>query len=253
MKNNSKRTPDSYAELKIRHLNWAAFCDKIYCIHCANYTDRMQGLESEFRRVGIWDSGILEIKVNYKNPVDDFLKSMTGVNPCSLCMPLFIESYRILAEAKYKKLNRIAIIEDDVRFLKDQNKISSILDAMPEDYNCYQFSKISCKSPKVAENWERCKNDCINDFFVRGDGREIWSGAFYILSSEGISQLLEIMSHNARNPDGLFHLMSKVAISKDDVVIQKPLKNSVRGDKWSLASMSPDKDIFGTRIADFES
>lgn len=235
----------------IAMINWKKYCDKIYCIHCVNYHDRVQDLMDELERVDVLKSGILELRENYKNPVDDFLKSKTGAPPSTLIMPLFIETYRILAEAQYKGYKSIAIMEDDVRFLKDKRRITNILDAIPDGYNCIQLSRISCHSQQVARNWARCQNNKINEFFVHADGCEIWSGAFYILSAEGISQLLAIMSQNARNPDGLFHLMSGLAITNQDIVIQKPLKNSVRGGHNSLESMKPEADIFGTRTEDF--
>ena len=163
----------------------------------------MADLRRELLRVDILDSGILEIRENYKNPVDEFLKAQTGANPRALIMPLYIETYRILAEARYKGFNRIAIMEDDARFLRDKEKILSILKSIPSDYNCVQLSRMSSKSKEIAVNWDRCRNRKINDFFVHGDGCEIWGGAFYMLSSNGMSQLLNIMARYARNPDGL--------------------------------------------------
>ena len=235
------------------HIDWQKYCDKIYCIHCVNYEDRMQGLEQELRRVGIWESGILEIRENYKNPVDNFIKGKMGVDPRSLIMPLFIETYRIISEAKYKGFKRIAIMEDDVRFLKDKERIIHILNAIPSGANCIQLSRMSSQSKAIANNWNKCLTNRINDYFVKGDGHEIWSGAFYMLSAKGFDQLLEIMSHNARNPDGLFHLMKGVAICTEDIVIQKPMINSVRGSRWTLEAMSTDADIFGTKTENYAS
>lgn len=232
-------------------IEWKKFCDRIYCIHCGNYSDREKSLEQELLRVDLSQSGILEFRRNYKNPVDAFLKSKMGVDPRSLNMPLFIETYRILAEAQFKGFKRIAIMEDDVRFLKDKRCIMDVMNAIPANYDCIQLSRMSSHSKTIAANWNRCKDKKINEFFVRGDGCEIWSGAFYMLSANGIEQLLNIMATHARNPDGLFHLMKGLAITTEDIVIQKPMENSVRGSHWNLASMSSDADIFGTKSVNY--
>lgn len=207
----------------------------------------MTELRSELQRVDILKSGILEIRENYKNPVDDFLKAQTNADPRALILPLYIETYRILAEARFKGFKRIAIMEDDARFLRDKGKINRLLESVPLEYSCIQLSRMSSHSKAIAANWNRCKGKSINDYFVHGDGCEVWGGAFYILTENGMDQLLNIMAKHARNPDGLFHLIKGLAITKEDLVIQQPMKNSVRGVHWALEDMSTDNDIFGTK------
>ena len=232
-------------------IDWKKYLDRIFLIHCANYKDRLNQIMSELRRVGILDSGILEIKENYVNPVDNFLKSKTGVDPRTIIMPLYIESYRILAESLFKGYERIAIVEDDALFMKDIDKIVELMENFPQGYNLIQMSRISNKSKYIARNWDSCRKNRINDYFVRADGYEIWSGTFYIVSREGMKQLLDIMAKNARNPDGLFHKMNKVAISLNDIAIQGAFKNSIRGSRYDINEFTADKDIFGTKVDDY--
>ena len=81
----------------------------------------------------------------------------------------------------------ILIMEDDIRFLKDQNKFIEYLDAIPEDFDILQFS-CYCKNEKL-DKYLNCE-----DLWFKHDDVGCWTTAMYALSRKGMQYYLTFMN-----------------------------------------------------------
>lgn len=224
-------------------IDWAKYVDKIYCVHCADYKEREKPLLRELKRVDILDSGIFEMRITHKSPV---FESVTGkLNPIQgvLITSLFIEECDILADAKLNGYDKILIIEDDAAFLKDKHTIISLLENVPKNSTCIQLSKWTMNDERLRDNWERAKNNHLNEFYVQGEGCEVYSAAAFILQHNGIALMESLMCKEQINLDALFHKMPGLAISITDMVIQKAYTDNKRG--LSKEDINIDNDMFG--------
>jgi hypothetical protein len=78
-------------------------------------------------------------------------------------------------------------MEDDIRFLKDQNKFIEYLDAIPEDFDILQFS-CYCKNEKL-DKYLNCE-----DLWFKHNDVGCWTAAMYALSRKGMQYYLTFMN-----------------------------------------------------------
>lgn len=114
-------------------IDWKKYADRIYCVvHLPNYHERFKSLESELRRVGILDSGILEIRYTSPSIFDqrifDSLKSKGEHCNHVKYVNQGLELQKIFYEAKFFGYERIVILEDDIRFVEDIGEMRRVLE-----------------------------------------------------------------------------------------------------------------------------
>lgn len=99
------------------------------------YKDRYASLLSEFERVGLtnvhphWD---------FPNPYHQVLLNvvpMSKFNRNRSCFFIGLNNYRAIATAYHLGCENCLIMEDDIRFLRDTNLLSDIIDSLPRDFD----------------------------------------------------------------------------------------------------------------------
>ena len=147
-------------------MKWKDRYDRIYCCHFLPQTEKLPRLMDELRRVGISDSGILEMRytvpcrydaVIWEKYKDESLApSVAYVNIC-------LEILKILYESRHFGYRRILLLENDVAFLKDIGEIDRMLDTAPLDYDIVQYDKFVLDNGWMKQEWEkRIKYNRIN-------------------------------------------------------------------------------------------
>lgn len=201
---------------------WRDYADRIYLIHFSEYIDRQKDIMAELDRVGIAKSEIFEIRKTYRNPVEQTIRKLVRGPKKQIIMSLFLETSRILSEARTLGYKRIMIIQDDIKFQSNKTKIKQILDAIPKGYNIVQMSKFYGNDKYARREMEqKMSASSINEWFYDGTGSTMYSGACYILQNDGIEQLLDLMSNTPCNEDLLFTRMTKRAIAIEDIGVQR--------------------------------
>ena len=114
-------------------INWNKYFDKIYVLSYVKNFDRRKIIESEFKRIGITDYEFyLNIDDNFLIESNIYSKSQTNAAH---------GHYSIIKKSYELGYNRIAIVEDDVIFLKDLNEISKCLENYyKEESDIYLFT-----------------------------------------------------------------------------------------------------------------
>lgn len=114
----------------------------VYLLTCAKYPKRREDIKEELDRLGIryyeqFDDG------TYLPEVGDRHK---WLNRCHIAKFLALKKF------SQESTNRITLIEDDVRFIKDIAELSKVFDAMPEDFGACRFSW--APSPWISKDME---------------------------------------------------------------------------------------------------
>lgn len=179
-------------------IEWSKYFDKIYCEFFVPNKNRMPLLQSELKRVGILDSPVFEFVYNTPSCFDQSVMDYIRGRPNHL--PLIKPSYanhlmcreRILRRSLLEGHQEILILEDDVCFLRNINKIDDILSSMPSGYDVYQMDKFV--PPKKRSAWEYLKfNHRINSNWVASLGISFTSAACMAYTSKGIRDMLQII------------------------------------------------------------
>ena len=144
----SRYTVCSYETTQKQSLiDWSKYFDAIYCIHFLPNRARYASISQELSRVEIKDSPVFKFKFTYPNVYDTLampkmlgqFRNPTAVNLCLAFYNLFLESLWLGHE-------HILILEDDIRFIPELEKLKVILDHMPEDYDYIHYDKLLSKS-----------------------------------------------------------------------------------------------------------
>ena len=185
-------------------IQWNKYFDRIYCIHFVQYTKRRQLLEFELNRVGILNSGIFQYQftdrsniklcecVLTKLPYSNIIRNYTYIS-------VILGHYYCIRQAYTKGYERILILEDDVRFLKDLNLIQQILQNKPKDGNIILYDK------SIPDSYSNKQFHSVNDYYY--SFTYCWSAACYQLDRKGMERLLNLMEsfNQLRNPDEYFY------------------------------------------------
>lgn len=173
------------------------------------YTDRYALLQQEFNRVGLegvnshWD---------FPNPYNQILLNtvpMTRFNKNRSCFYIGLNNYRAVATAYHLGCNSCLIMEDDIRFLKDLDRLEETVRNLPDDFDLAMFDNnkpcslseqeyIGIFSQKAAPNWSRFTNlRSTGCYAMSRRGMEAWLRCF---------EAPAIRAGVLRNPDGYFRV-----------------------------------------------
>lgn len=129
--------------------------EKIYCIHLAEDVERYDFLMNELKRIGIDDQ--VEIWWTSKKKLNLYIGNaltmmhteyydglMNSVNP-NVYQGVFDCSYNhysIISQAYARGLKSILIMEDDIIFNDDIDKIERVFNSLPEDYTIVKLHNV---------------------------------------------------------------------------------------------------------------
>lgn len=131
------------------NITWNKYFDKIYFI---THIDNRQKTYFQLKKVGILDSGILKQYTIYNHNVDTafnkYIQIKKRINKNIISSML--NQYYCIRDAKYNNYQHILIIEDNIKFIDNLEKIQEILENKPENsdiilYNplptCFELNK----------------------------------------------------------------------------------------------------------------
>ena len=125
--------------------------DKIYCLHLSEDKERENQIKKQFKFLGITKQVDIwwTCKRDISNKIGKMITSLHtkfyntySKNNNKLYGNVFncsFEHYSIIKQAYMRGFNNILIIEDDVVFNRDKEKIQYIMNNIPDDYDIIKF------------------------------------------------------------------------------------------------------------------
>lgn len=219
-------------------MNWGDHFDAIYCVNLADNRHRRALMEGELRRVGILDSGIFRWKTTVRNPLYRYIWTHPDFNTEAWWLDIdgalncTLAHYEIYLEGIAMDYERVLVTEDDVRFLKDIDEITRILEAAP-DYDICLFDKYTSSDKRQYTNTVR---DCkVNTDYFRYDGIHLLSTGCYAVSARAMRTMAKAQEEqwvpadsvtNKQREDGLIRVAPVTNLAVQDMRL-KPVMNEV--------------------------
>ena len=232
--------------LSKQQTDWSNIFDHIYCIHFLPYKNRLENIKNELARVNILNSNIFSWWNTTPNEqYNNFFQKKLNNNEIQLfkskedigkflsanVFNLAINSYNLLLDAKYNNYNRILILEDDIVFLKDINKIKLFLKHFPSKFNIVNFDYWIYSLDDCLSYNSLLKNK-INQFYLDASKTEMVNASCISLDKTAISNIIDKLNQQFAVADyySSYHLNSnmnlKIAIPITNMAIQKVEKQS---------------------------
>lgn len=153
-------------------IDWPSHFDSIRCIHFLPNEDRLPRLETELKRVGIFQSPVFSYKYTYKTIFDSYIRSKVRItcptfnnfNRQDLVTNLLLAYYQIFKEAIGLKQKKIAVLEDDVVFTDDLDLLNESMKAMPDDWDYIHFDKLLNRTDKYRLAQSKPVNKYYNTY-----------------------------------------------------------------------------------------
>ena len=169
-------------------INWKKYFDHIYCIHYLPHVERYKELNDELNRVSILNSGIFEYLYTKEDNTEYRVKAFK----------VTLNHKKCLEDAINNSYNRILILENDVKFLKDLSLLEQYLENIPEDADLILFDYIfGYEHDEISRLFEFKKYN-KNKFINIGLTNRIFSAACYMCSPK--MQIHLINNYNSYQP-----------------------------------------------------
>ena len=190
-------------------INWSKYFDRIYCINFSQYTERKQLMQFQLNRVGILNSGIFEWQITYSGPFEKlYLQMLEEGNNNNQDLTLarvstILGHLQAIKKAYYNNYERVLIIEDDERFLKDLDELQKKLDNLPskDEYDLVLLDKF-CFTYSQYRQLKNNKSNFINKDYAKFE--KCVSAGCYVLNRTGMEVLISIYDSGNFNITDLF-------------------------------------------------
>lgn len=179
--------------------SWDRFDFKAVCLF-TGYKDRAASIGNELERVGLGDS---ERLWQFPTPLDSVLirnvRGGMGLRPgffnCGM------GHYRAIKTAYETGAGHSLIMEDDIRFLKDLDLISEIVDDLPDDYDVALLDAF--KSAKMTfDEWRGYQKCKVSKHWCRFSNAR--SFACYAMSRRGMARWIKLWEDAFRTRGKLY-------------------------------------------------
>lgn len=238
---------------------WDRFDRKSMICFTGNKDTRMPAMRAELERVGL--SGVHEL-YQFPNPfMDILLKAMNRVPEMSNSgyMNCSIGHYMEIATAYHLGCDHALLMEDDVRFMKDLDKVEKCVESLPEDYDVAMFDcffRMDRNDGERYSEWrdKRAVNECWAEF------DRMYSCGCYAVSRHGMERLMFCVEAVEKAPR-IFKMRpfdhfldrsiigkgSKMYFCRKNACIQRPIGPSSTGGGWieeAYGKMGIDTDEY---------
>lgn len=189
--------------------------DKVYCIHLAEDEKRHENIKNEFDRLGLSDQ--VEIWWTCKRSVsNDVAGEIDGLkttfygnmdreypenNVLGSVFNCALEHYTIIKQAYIRGFNNVCVMEDDIKFICNEDRIKNVLDNIPGDYDLIKFWS--------TEMLFRDNGNREDVFSLLGEDEKAHSTLFYALSRNGMKRYIELMDEKFSPSDIPFNEFGK--------------------------------------------
>ena len=192
--------------------NFNKVFNHIYCLHYLPASDRLPKLKEELKRVGIDENAdYFSWVYDYPTPLldnvykDKRLNMDTALKSSSreYIKHVSMKHYEIAKEAYALGYERILILENDVRFHKDMNYISTMLTNMP-DTDIVMLDKMVCSAPLEGTKYKKYVKTLPENALY---GNMNASGVFFIfcscyaLNRKAMKRIIELHEKGLLPPD----------------------------------------------------
>ena len=227
--------------------------DKIYCLHLAENKERYENIIKQFERLGIKDQVeiwwtckreisntigqmIPTLKVDYYGDIDSLKpekKIMGGVFNCAL------EHYTIIKQAYLRGFNNILIMEDDIKFIDDIEKIEYMFNSVPNDYDLVKFWTTGMNKERITNN------EPYKKLSSKSGKAAMFSNMCYAISRNGMKRYIELTDENFTPADSQFFNFDydKYNVYKSNSIFVKP-DNTLISDIMNMSQDDADKILW---------
>ena len=238
-------------------IKWSKYFDAVYCLSLADNTQRRVDMTKELRRVGIFQSRIFKWKITVRNEFYHYIWTNPDFHTerwwlhLESAMNATMGHYEIMKESLALNHERILIIEDDIRFLKDLQELSEILNEIPE-YDVLLLDK--CLNVGRESYQDALENNGINGHFFNFNNVKLWSVGCYGLSRKAMQTI-------TKRQESLFipadHVTNRVdnkgnVVNDDGLVRVASIRNAAMQDFKYKKQLSALDEIVYNGIADPE-
>lgn len=225
----------------------------IYCLHYLPAPDRLPKLKEELKRVGIDENAdYFSWVYDYPTPLldnvykDKRLNMNTALKSSSreYIKRVSMKHYEITKEAYALGYERILILENDVRFHKDLDYISTMLSNMP-DTDVVMLDKMTCSAPLEGTKYKKYVKT-LPENALYGDMNA--SGVFFIfcscyaLNRKAMKRIIELHEKGLLPPDTPLNdksLTGSFAIT--NVAIQDPKMKTRKAETYDKIGLDTSK------------
>lgn len=176
------------------NIKWNEIFDAIWGITFTGYPERRKSLETEFKRIGILDSGIFNWRFTYPSIFDNILFDVTKKqlrhNDCPNVpvMSCLFGHYGCIKTSYELGHEFILIMEDDIRFLKNVSRIKEIIEKIPPCADIVNFDALPSGPRWNREKYVRFVEDnSYNEEFYASHG--MMGAACYALSRKAMKAI----------------------------------------------------------------
>ena len=237
---------------EIENLDFSDVFDHIYCLHYLPATDRYQKMKDELKYVGIDDeSDYFSWVYDYPSPMLDIVYNDKGLNTDTALKSssrdyvkrVSMKHYQIIKEAYSLGYERILILEDDVRFHRDDAYIKKMLSNMP-DTDIVIFDKMVCSAPGEGIKYQKYVKT-LPEGSLYGSMND--SGVFFIFSScysltrNAMEHIIATQEKNLLPPDTPLNdkaLTGSFAVI--NLVIQDPKLKTGKSETYGKIGLNTD-------------
>ena len=185
-------------------INWKNYVDQIYSVTCTSNKEQIDILKQELDRVDILDSGIYTNFINVDSPFYELIYNnvykIDSYNPFNGATKLTYAVYYLLRLSYEMGYERIMIMEDDLKLLKDKEKIIKILDYV--NNTNVDFDIICCNLERYEDHFYDFinNNDFMNNIYYDHLNKEaeyiyFSCSTLNIYSRSGMKKLIDFFEH----------------------------------------------------------
>lgn len=234
--------------------------DICYVLNLSHRQDRRDNMESQFKEMRFEDIHKSEwLRYHYTTsfPYNNIIASafnstnkgrFTKANEYDCAR----NHYAIIKECYDRGFNHILIMEDDIKFLKDNKTFLTFINNIPDDYDILQFGGFTTNKSALTI-LDKYKN---NEYWVKHKDILFWNASMYALSRKGMSFYIAFMNKFFWVADGPLYKapindkLINTYISTLPLVIQADkhqILSDIRNDKNDKIDYNND-NIYESRI-----
>ena len=200
---------------------WSRF-DKIACIHYLPYmNERFSIIRSELDRIGVMNSGKFFWEFTTPNPIYDYIKIPASKNShdkgiTKATKVYTLQYYSLLKKLQHFGYGHVLIFEDDVAFLKDLDRLATIVKSAPEDYDILNLD------PFRRDGWLGAGKGYWGHYYdLKGNEvKRTWDGDLYLRYNSVVYQT-SAMAFSKRGIDHILNRMDEVFAPMDRYTWEK--------------------------------
>ena len=203
-------------------------------VHC-QYPQRQQLMKEQIQKINaedITEFRYVDSMPNVFKPISD---NIFHNDRCKLpgneyvnnnCLSCYLNHYWAIKTSYERGYNNVLILEDDIFFIFVLNMIHQTFDNIPKDYKMIKFSQqlhtVNNSTMYLFPNGD----NGIQEFHKEYIDYKSWGSAGYMLSREGMKELIDIYNSEIMPADNIMYKLNnknEIYITKYQILLFSPL------------------------------